>query len=72
MIEVLTKPGPLWFGTDIAAEDASLLFLFPFVLHECWAVADEPVEVSDMEDPEEENGGSDLSEGDGEGAFRCI
>ena len=48
------------------------MFLFPFVLHECWAVADEPVEVSDMEDPEDENGGSDLSEGDGEGAFRCI
>ena len=42
------------------------------MLHECWAVADEPVEVSDIEDPEEENGGSDLSEGDGEGAFRCI
>ena len=30
---------------------------------------DDPVDVSDMEDPDEENIGSDRSEGDGDGGF---
>ena len=72
LFDAFIDPGIPWFGTDIAADDCSLLFLFPFILHECWAVADDPVEVSDMEDPEDENGGSDLSDGEGEGALRCI
>ena len=31
---------------------------------------EDPVEASDMEDPEDENKGKDLSDGDGDGGFR--
>jgi len=33
---------------------------------------DDPVEVSDMDDPEEENMGKDLSDGDGDGGFLLV
>ena len=40
LLDALIDPGIPWFGTDIAADDCSLLVLFPFMLHECWAVAE--------------------------------
>ena len=61
----------IWPGTESADAVLSLLGWFTLLLlHELWAVAEEPVDVSDIDEPDDENGGSDLSDGDGDGAFR--
>ena len=59
-----------WPGTEIADDVESVLVWFPLVLHEWLAAADDPVDVSDIEEPDDEKGGSDLSDGDGDGGLR--
>ena len=63
----MLMPGMIWPGTGTASlPDLARVELDVRV---CAAIED-PVEASDIEDPEDENGGSDLSDGDGDGGFR--
>ena len=57
-------------GTATAPEIASPLALVLLDLGVSCAAVEEPVEVSDIEEPDEENGGNERSEGDGDGGLR--